>query len=145
MKTKVLISCAVTAQLVCVFVFASLKIWFSHDAVHLSNIGFEPKIKNQLLFSGSHIGTAMFLNTIFHLLVKMNLQLALLCQARFNHSHGLKCQLAVSVMTLMSHYIIKFEPRCEKNGLRGLRPGLTLTKLYNHRRWLGAENFGFRK
>ena len=28
------------------------------------------------------------------------------------------------------------EPRCEKTGLRGFRPGLTQTGLYSHRRWL---------
>ena len=33
-KTKALISCAVTAQLICAFVFAQAKIWFSHDAAH---------------------------------------------------------------------------------------------------------------
>ena len=32
-KTKVPISCALTAQLICFFVFA--KHWFSHDAAHL--------------------------------------------------------------------------------------------------------------
>ena len=30
------------------------------------------------------------------------------------------------------------EPRCEKTGLRGLRPGPTQTGLYSHRRWLEA-------
>ena len=30
------------------------------------------------------------------------------------------------------------EPRCEKTGLRGFRPGLTQTGLYSHRRWLEA-------
>ena len=34
-KTKTLISCAVTAQLICVFVFAYAKIRFSHDAAQL--------------------------------------------------------------------------------------------------------------
>ena len=34
-KTKALISCAVTAQLICVF-FAYAKIWFSHDEAHIS-------------------------------------------------------------------------------------------------------------
>ena len=29
--------------------------------------------------------------------------------------------------------------------LEGFRPGLTQTELYNHRRWLVASNFGFRK
>ena len=32
----------------------------------------------------------------------------------------------------------KFEPRCEKTGLRGFRPGPTQTGLYSHRRWLEA-------
>ena len=30
------------------------------------------------------------------------------------------------------------EPRCEKTGLRGFRPGPTQTGLYSHRRWLDA-------
>ena len=33
-KTKELISCAVTAQLICVFVFAYAKSRFSHDTAH---------------------------------------------------------------------------------------------------------------
>ena len=32
-KTKALISCAVTAQLICVFVFAYTNCWFSHAKV----------------------------------------------------------------------------------------------------------------
>ena len=35
-KTKALISFAVTAKLICVFVFANAKCWFSHDAALLS-------------------------------------------------------------------------------------------------------------
>ena len=38
-----------------------------------------------------------------------------------------------------------FEPRCEKTGLRGFRPGPTQTGLGSHRRWLEASNFRFRK
>ena len=34
-KTKALISCAVTAQLICVFIFAYAKIRFSHDVAHI--------------------------------------------------------------------------------------------------------------
>ena len=30
------------------------------------------------------------------------------------------------------------EPRCEKTGLRGFRPGPTQTGLYSYRRWLEA-------
>ena len=38
-----------------------------------------------------------------------------------------------------------FEPRCEKTGLLGFRPGLTHTGLYSYRSWLEASNFIFRK
>ena len=34
-KTKTLISCVVTAQLICVFVFAKAKIRFPHNAAHM--------------------------------------------------------------------------------------------------------------
>ena len=37
------------------------------------------------------------------------------------------------------------EPRCEKTGLWGFRPGPTQTRLYNHTRWLEACNFVSRK
>ena len=35
-KTKALISCEVTTQLICVFVFAYAKIWFSHIAANIN-------------------------------------------------------------------------------------------------------------
>ena len=48
-KTKALISFAVTAKLICVFVFAYAKCWFSYDAAHIelqsnkaNNLGFGP-------------------------------------------------------------------------------------------------------
>ena len=34
-KTKALISFAATAKLICIFVFAYAKRWFSHDEAHL--------------------------------------------------------------------------------------------------------------
>ena len=34
-KTKALISFAVTAKLICVFVFAYAKSWLSHDEAHI--------------------------------------------------------------------------------------------------------------
>ena len=37
------------------------------------------------------------------------------------------------------------EPRCEKTGLRGFRPGPTQTGLHNHTRWLEAWNFVYSK
>ena len=33
-------------------------------------------------------------------------------------------------------YVPIYEPRSEKTGLRGFRPGPTQTGLYSHRRWL---------
>ena len=40
MKTKVLISFAVTAKLICVFVFAYAKRRFSHDTAHITDLLF---------------------------------------------------------------------------------------------------------
>ena len=37
------------------------------------------------------------------------------------------------------------EPRRDKTGLWGFRPGLTQTDLYSHRSRLEAYNFGFKK
>ena len=34
-KTKALVSCAVTAQLICAFIFAWEKVWLSHEVAHL--------------------------------------------------------------------------------------------------------------
>ena len=38
----------------------------------------------------------------------------------------------------VSNWLEQNEPRCEKTGLWGFRPGLTQTRQYNHRRWLEA-------
>ena len=38
----------------------------------------------------------------------------------------------------VSWLALLYEPRCEKTGLRGFRPGPTQTRLYSHRRWLEA-------
>ena len=38
-----------------------------------------------------------------------------------------------------------YEPRCEKTGLQGFRPGSTQTRLYSYRRWLEAGNFVSKK
>ena len=40
MKTKALISFAVTAKLICAFVFAYADCWFSHEAAHLMTLNF---------------------------------------------------------------------------------------------------------
>ena len=60
-KTKALISFAVTVNLICVFVFAYAKNWFSHDAAHFKcltvallmstfNLGFGGEKANLLEF-----------------------------------------------------------------------------------------------
>ena len=41
-KTKALISFAVTAKLICVFVFAYAQCWFSHDPAHFRLIEDKP-------------------------------------------------------------------------------------------------------
>ena len=38
-----------------------------------------------------------------------------------------------------------FEPQSKKFGPQGFHTGTTQTRLYSHRRWLEAGNFGFRK
>ena len=46
----------------------------------------------------------------------------------------------------LSHiHLLPIEPRRQKTGLRGFRPGPTQTGLYSHRKWLEAWNFVFRK
>ena len=38
----------------------------------------------------------------------------------------------------LPRFYIPYEPRSEKTGLRGFRPGPTQTGLYSHRKWLEA-------
>ena len=54
-KTKALTSCAVTAKLICVFVFAYAKSRFSHDEAHIYYV----KLK-QLLCMGQPIHTGFY-------------------------------------------------------------------------------------
>ena len=51
-----------------------------------------------------------------------------------------KALFGVSYYSVSPH-ILLFEPRCEKTGLRGFRPGATQTRLYKHTRWIGARFF----
>ena len=39
---------------------------------------------------------------------------------------------------IVLHKRVQYEPRCEKTGLRGFRPGPTQTGLCSHRIWLEA-------
>ena len=46
--------------------------------------------------------------------------------------------LVVSIAALGITNLSLNEPRCEKTGPRGFRPGPTQTGLYSHRKWLEA-------
>ena len=50
-----------------------------------------------------------------------------------------------SSLLISLSFAIRNEPRCEKIGLRGFRPGPTQTGLYSYRRWLEGSNFVYRK
>ena len=52
--------------------------------------------------------------------------------------HYLNCDIILLDLYCNYSKIKPFEPRCEKTGLRGFRPGPTQTGLYNHTRWLEA-------
>ena len=41
-------------------------------------------------------------------------------------------------VTMFLNVQVVFEPRCEKTGFWGVRPGLTQTRLFSLRRWLEA-------
>ena len=47
----------------------------------------------------------------------------------FLHRYGM-------LWVLIRSALLIFEPRCEKTGLQGFRPGPTETRLYSYRRWL---------
>ena len=63
----------------------------------------------------------------------------------------LRCQAAFSVLKLAYHNeryswtVGSFESHRKKTCLRGFRPCPTQSGLYNHRKWLDAWNFGYRK
>ena len=44
------------------------------------------------------------------------------------------CRFQCSIAATNSHYPFLYEPRSEKTGLRGFRPGPTQTGLYSHRK-----------
>ena len=56
-------------------------------------------------------------------------------------SAGIKSTKDVALLYADKQHTIsrlRTDPRCEKTGLRGFRPGPTQTGLYSHRRWLEA-------
>ena len=61
-KTKTLISFAVTAKLICVFVFAYAKWWFSHEAAHFSVVCRTKNVSN--LVSENSLDSDLFIDSI---------------------------------------------------------------------------------
>ena len=51
----------------------------------------------------------------------------------------------IALFKISLSWLTPYEPRRQKTGLRGFRPGPTQTGLYSHRRWLETWNFGFGK
>ena len=68
MKTKVLISFAVTAKLICVFVFVYVKSRFSHDAAHITSLLISSTSKSSILISSIHVFLSQFYRFPFCLL-----------------------------------------------------------------------------
>ena len=68
---------------------------------------------------------------------------------RFSHNKAHYSGFSTITCDVGSHNSLieelHIEPRCEKTGLRGFRPGPTQTRLYSYRRLLEALNFIFRK
>ena len=58
----------------------------------------------------------------------------------FDASVPVPCRsLLFTLIYQVNHYkAATYGPRCEKTGLRGFRPGPTLTGLHSHRKWLEA-------
>ena len=60
-------------------------------------------------------------------------------------NHWILEHIYLSSTEIIKYIIYLYEPKCQKTCLPGLKPGLTQTGLYSHRRWLEAWNFQFRK
>ena len=54
-KTKVLISWAVTTQLICAFVFAYAKSRFSHDMAHIIHVTIQQSLDRELYIHVIHL------------------------------------------------------------------------------------------
>ena len=65
------------------------------------------------------------------------------CVQVFDHCSSM--QLDIIMSPFYVPMLTQNEPRRQKTGLWGFRPGPTQIRLGNHRRWLEARNFGTRK
>ena len=129
------ISCAVTVQLISIFVVAR---WIVRS-LYLLNQKFHGSSHLLWLYSPVCVGAGLKpRKPVFsrqgsnHIMYKRNCAWSYLMTKLF-------------ILHLSYHAQHFDEPRCEKTGLRGFRPDPTETGLYSHRRWLEACNFVFRK
>ena len=69
------------------------------------------------------------------------------CQFGSNYVHSARIVYveAWPHFSLLTNMSTQYEPRRQKTGLRGFRPGPTQTGLYSCWRWLETWNFGSRK
>ena len=65
-KTEALISFAVTAKLICAFVFAHANCWFSHAGAHLTNYGLYTILKLLVQYMYMYILDAIFGHGLNH-------------------------------------------------------------------------------
>ena len=74
-------------------------------------------------------------------LTPLNQVFTLLCRVT-----KLRVKIVLILVEAVPCHFLRYEPRREKTGIRGFRPGLTqLTSLYNTRSRLEAQSFGFKK
>ena len=127
------------AQLICVFVFAThivQSLYFLNPKFQASShllwlyspvcVGAGRKPRRPVFSQrGSNISSFMYMYWVYFDNTCFKFTVCFLCLFQFMDSSN-------------SQGIIKYEPRSEKTGLRGFRPGPTQTGLYCHRRWLEA-------
>ena len=62
----------------------------------------------------------------------------ILLKYRDYYHHYYKIPILSVLFNVRLHFILTYDPRCEKTGLLGFCPGPTQTRLYKHTRWLEA-------
>ena len=128
MKIKALISCAVTAQLICAFIFAYADCWFSDATAQIeklerlyffpSTIGFlKSREKSNHKFFTNMMRTQLFNRFIEERSFVSDRDASL---AFFD-----ECTEKVSYTSFPFESYMTYESRRKKTGLRGSRPGAT--------------------
>ena len=124
-------------MLVCVRPVRKLHCWFSHDAAHLF-------CKVTITFGSSFdssMSTLIIMPPYFRFRMSLlNAHPPVACQIVYwpiQSNQSAACQ-PIKIFSCVKRYIRagivhRIEPRREKTGLRGFRPGPTQTGLYSHR------------